>query len=104
STVRAANLPLWPGKEIPQGGSGATVTAIMIALEAVMPRARTEPGSARIVVVLSVPGERFDGPVEVVAGRAADRALSSGPSVERMVYRHVASAGSPHRTAPSWSR
>jgi hypothetical protein len=30
--------------------------------------------------------------------------LSGGPSVERMVNRHLTSAGSPHRTAPSWSR
>ena len=28
---------------------------------------------------------------------------STGPSVERMVNRHLTSAGSPHRTAPSWS-
>jgi hypothetical protein len=31
-------------------------------------------------------------------------ALSSGPSVERMVNRHLTSAGSPHRTVPSRSR
>jgi hypothetical protein len=31
-------------------------------------------------------------------------ALSSGPSVERMMNRHLTSAGSPHRTVPSWSR
>ena len=29
---------------------------------------------------------------------------SMGPSVERMVNRQLTSAGSPHRTAPSWSR
>ena len=31
-------------------------------------------------------------------------ALSSGPSVELMMYRIAASAGSPHRAAPSLSR
>ena len=31
-------------------------------------------------------------------------ALSSGPSVDLMVYRASTSAGSPHRTAPSWPR
>jgi hypothetical protein len=31
-------------------------------------------------------------------------ALSMGPSVERMVNRQLTSAGSPHRTAPFWSR
>jgi hypothetical protein len=69
--VRAASLTLWPGGEIPHGGFDATV---MTALEAVMPSARTELGSARIVVVvvLRVPAERFDGPVEMVASRAAD--------------------------------
>ena len=30
-------------------------------------------------------------------------ALSRSPPVEHMVYRHLTSAGSPHRTAPSWS-
>ena len=29
--------------------------------------------------------------------------LSWGPPVEHMVYRHLTSAGSPHRTVPSWS-
>jgi hypothetical protein len=72
--VRAASLTLWPGGEIPHGGFDATVAAVMTALEAVMPSARTELGSARIVVVvvLRVPAERFDGPVEMVASRAAD--------------------------------
>jgi hypothetical protein len=28
--------------------------------------------------------------------------LSSGPSVDPMVYRSSTSAGSPHRAAPSW--
>jgi hypothetical protein len=28
---------------------------------------------------------------------------STGPPVERMVNRHLTSAGSPHRRAPSWS-
>ena len=31
-------------------------------------------------------------------------ALSMGPSVERMVNRHLTSAGSPHLMAPSSSR
>ena len=31
-------------------------------------------------------------------------ALSTGPSVERMVNRHLTSAGSPHLMAPSSSR
>jgi len=31
-------------------------------------------------------------------------ALSTGPSVECMVNRHLTSAGSPHRAAPTWSR
>jgi hypothetical protein len=39
------------------------VTATMTALEAVTPSAGTESGSTRIVVVRTVPGERFDGPV-----------------------------------------
>jgi hypothetical protein len=30
--------------------------------------------------------------------------LSSGPSLECMVNRHVTSAGRPHRTLPSWFR
>ena len=30
--------------------------------------------------------------------------FSRAPSVERMVNRHLTSAGSPHRTALSWSR
>jgi hypothetical protein len=30
--------------------------------------------------------------------------LSSGPSVDVMVYRASTSAGSPHRAAPSWLR
>jgi hypothetical protein len=30
--------------------------------------------------------------------------LSSGPSVDLMVYHASVSAGSPHRTAPSWLR
>jgi hypothetical protein len=31
-------------------------------------------------------------------------AASSGPSVERMVNRHLTSAGSPHLAVRSWSR
>jgi len=31
-------------------------------------------------------------------------ALSTGPSAELMVNRHLTSAGSPHRAASSWSR
>jgi hypothetical protein len=30
-------------------------------------------------------------------------ALSRAPWVERVMNRHLTSAGSPHRTAPSWS-
>jgi hypothetical protein len=59
--------------------SAATVTAIMTALEAVTPGAGTESGSARIVVVRTVPGEKFDGPVEVVADRAPDHGAFQRP-------------------------
>jgi hypothetical protein len=51
----------------------------MTALEAVMPGAGTESGSARIVVVLAVPGEGFNSPGEVMAGRAADHGAFQGP-------------------------
>jgi len=73
STVRAADSPLRLCGEIPQDGSAATVTGIMAALEAVSPGAGTGSGSARVVVVLAVPGEGFDWPVEPVASGASDR-------------------------------
>jgi hypothetical protein len=104
SGVRAATCPLRLGGKNPQGGSAATVTAIMTALEAVTPGAGTESGSARIVVIRTVPGEKFDEPVEPVAAGHLIMAHPRGPSVERMVNRHPISAGSPQRTAPSWSR
>jgi len=78
STVRAA-IPFRIGREVPQGGSAATVTATRTALEAVTPSAGTESGSARIVVVRAVPGERFDGPAEPVTGRAPDHGAFDGP-------------------------
>ena len=104
STIRAAAIPFRLGREVPQGGSAATVTATMMAMEAVTPGAGTEPGSARIVVVRTVPGERFDGPIEPVTGRAPDHGVFDRPVSERMVNRHLTSAGSLHRAALPRSR
>src|ERR1700761_453974 len=77
STIRAAAIPFRLGREVPQGrchrhgrhdGAGA-----------VTPSAGTESGSAWIVVVRTVPGQRFDGTVEPVTGRAPDHAAFDGP-------------------------
>ena len=51
----------------------------MTALEAVTPSAGTESGGAWIVVVCTVPGEKFDWPAEVVADRAPDHDAFDGP-------------------------
>src|SRR5215472_12248069 len=73
SSVRAAICPLRRGGGISRGGPAATVTAIMTALEAVAAGAGCHCGRTRVVLVRAVPGEGFDGPAEVMAGRAPDR-------------------------------
>src|SRR5271165_2522377 len=79
SGVRPASVPPRLGGEIPQGGPAAAATVIMTALEAVAPGGGSCCGSARIVLVLAVPGEGFDGPAEAVTGRAPDHGAFHGP-------------------------
>src|SRR6516225_5799448 len=72
SGVRAVIFPLRRGGDLPEGGPVRAVTAIMAALAADAPGAGSHCGSARLALVLAVPGEGFDGTTEVMAGRAAD--------------------------------
>jgi hypothetical protein len=96
SVVPAVILPLRRGVVIPEGRSAAA--AMMDVLGAGEPSAGTSSGGA---LVAAVWGEKYDGPGEMVAGRASDHDAIQGPSVERMVNWHLTSAGSPHRAAPS---
>src|SRR6516162_690407 len=54
------------------GGSGVRAAGVMAALVAVAPGAGCPCGAARVVLVLAGPGQGFDGPAEVMAGRALD--------------------------------
>src|SRR5436305_14055400 len=71
SSVRTAISPLRLGGEMPDSEPVRAVTAIMAVLDAVAPGAGCHCGTARVLRVL-VPGEGFDGPAEVMAGRAPD--------------------------------
>src|SRR5437016_3248627 len=79
SSVRAAISPLRLGGEMPDGEPIRAVTATMAALDAVTPGAGYNCSTARVVLVLAVPGEGFDGPAEVMAGRAPDHGAFHRP-------------------------
>jgi hypothetical protein len=70
SGVGAGDFRLRLGREIPDGDPAHTVTALMTARDAVAPGEGCHCGRARVVLVLAVPGEGFDGSAEVMAGRA----------------------------------
>jgi hypothetical protein len=77
--------------------------AIMSALETVMPGAGRTRGSGRIVAVCAFQVRDSMGPLNQCPAGHLIMALSRGPSVERMMNRHLTSAGSPHLAAPSSS-
>jgi hypothetical protein len=70
SGIGARDFRLRLGKGIPDDKPAVTVTVIMTTLWAVTPSTGSESGSVRIMFARALPGERFDGPVEVVADRA----------------------------------
>ena len=104
SGARAGNFSPLPAGEVLGAGPAAIVMAVLSALGSAVPAAGRARGWSGVAGVLTVPGEGFDGPVEPVACGHLIMALSTGPSVERMVNRHLTSAGSPHLMAPSSSR
>jgi hypothetical protein len=62
------------------------------------------PAVPPVTLVGAMQGEGFYAPLNQCPAGHLIMAHSTGPSVERVMNRRLTWAGSPHRTAPSWSR